>query len=62
EIEVAVADYTCQADLRYWDTWLDVLYEHQNRIIQESLPLVEQEKAYVASLQKRAEDIIKEYG
>jgi hypothetical protein len=62
EIAIATPDATCQADLNYYDTWLGILYEHENRTIQENLPLFEQEKAYVASLQKRAEDIIKEYG
>jgi hypothetical protein len=62
EIAIATSDATCQADLNYYDIWLGMLYEHQERVIQENLPLFEQEKAYVASLQKRAEEIIKEYG
>jgi hypothetical protein len=62
EIAIATADVTCKTDLNFRDTWYDILYEHQNRIIQENLPIFEEEKAYSNSLQKRAEDIIKEYG
>ncbi|MDR1033426.1 MAG: hypothetical protein LBL41_01465 [Bifidobacteriaceae bacterium] len=62
EILVATADATCKTNLNFLDTWYDILYEHENRVIQENLPLFNEEKAYVNSLVKRAEDIIKEYG
>jgi hypothetical protein len=62
EIATAVADATCKTDLNFIETWFSILREHEERVIQENLPFFEEEKAYIASLGARAQEIIKEYG
>jgi hypothetical protein len=62
QIETAIADVTCKNETNLVSVWLEVIYEHEKKAVQENLPLIEKNKKYDLASIARSQEIIKEYG